>query len=65
MQGNGFRNLLANTMQRIQACHRLLKNNPRQIAANTVQRVGVGADDVLTIQRHATRWIRPTARQQL
>ena len=53
MQRDRLGDLVADAVQRVEAGHRLLEHDARELAARAVQRVGIGADHLLVIQQDA------------
>ena len=65
MQRDRFRDLLADTVQRVEAGHRLLKHHAREAATRLVQRVVRGACHLLSVQPDRASGIASAPRQQL
>ena len=53
MQRDRLGDLAADAVQRVEAGHRLLEHDARELAARAVQRVGIGADHLPVVQHDA------------
>ncbi len=53
MQRDSFRDLSSDTMQRVEAGHRLLEHDAGHIASRTMQCIGIGADHLLLAEQDA------------